>query len=134
MHEFWKIPIVNIMSTRLQVYTNLVVGEHEIQTFEVVVVSFVVVVWCFCPQFLWGTSLIIFWQMVCANILKCQFMWSNIYSTKVKNDMHNIFPMSMTLDNDIGWAPLVVHLVGISQYLVWGENDQGNQLQLRSRF
>ena len=44
MHEFWKIPIVNIMSTRLQVYTNLVVGEHEIQTFEVVVVSFVVVV------------------------------------------------------------------------------------------
>ena len=31
MHEFWTIPIVNMKSTRLQNYTNMVVGEHEIR-------------------------------------------------------------------------------------------------------
>jgi hypothetical protein len=45
-------------------------------------------------------------------------MLSNIYSTKFKNDMHNIFPTSMTLDLALGGTPLVVHVVGISQYLV----------------
>ena len=38
MHEFWIIPIVNMTYTRSQNYTNMVVGEHGIQTFELVVV------------------------------------------------------------------------------------------------
>ena len=38
LHEFWVIPIAKMTYTRLQNYTNTVVGEHGIQTFEVVVV------------------------------------------------------------------------------------------------
>ena len=37
MHDFWTIPTVNMTYTRLQNYTNMVVGKHRIQTFEVVV-------------------------------------------------------------------------------------------------
>ena len=47
MHECGIIPIVNVTFTRSQNYTNLVVDEHGIQTFEVVVVvccCFVVVI------------------------------------------------------------------------------------------
>jgi hypothetical protein len=38
MHKFWTIPIVNMTYTKSQKYTNMVVGEHEIQTFKVVFV------------------------------------------------------------------------------------------------
>ena len=30
LYEFWTILIVNVMYTRSQNYTNMVVGEHEI--------------------------------------------------------------------------------------------------------
>ena len=42
MHEFWIIPTANLNMTytRSQNYTNMVVGEHGIQAFEVVVVAF----------------------------------------------------------------------------------------------
>ena len=38
MHDFWTIPPPDMRYTRLQNYTNMMVGEYEIQTFEVVVV------------------------------------------------------------------------------------------------
>ena len=38
MHDFWTISTATMMYTRSQNYTNMVVGEHGIQTFEVVVV------------------------------------------------------------------------------------------------
>jgi hypothetical protein len=44
MREFWTIPTANMMYTTSQNYTNMVVGKHGIQTFEVNVV--VVVVQC----------------------------------------------------------------------------------------
>ena len=65
MHEFWTIHIVNMMYNTSQNYTNMMVGEHGIQTFEVVIV---VVIWCFCPYKC--TSPITFGQMVCPNVLK----------------------------------------------------------------
>ena len=43
MHEFWTNPIINMKCTKSHTCTNMVVGEHGIQTFEVVVV----VVWGF---------------------------------------------------------------------------------------
>ena len=41
MHEFWTIHIVNMMYNTSQNYTNMMVGEHGIQTFEVVIVVFI---------------------------------------------------------------------------------------------
>jgi hypothetical protein len=41
MHEFWAILATNMMYIRLQNYNIMVVGEHGIQAFEVVVVVFV---------------------------------------------------------------------------------------------
>ena len=38
MHDFWTIPTASMTYTRSQNYTNMVVGEHGIQTFKVVVV------------------------------------------------------------------------------------------------
>ena len=38
MHVFWTIPTSNMTYTRVQTYTNMVVGEFGIQIFEVVVV------------------------------------------------------------------------------------------------
>jgi hypothetical protein len=38
MHEFGITPTANVTNTRSQNYTNMVVGEHGIQTFEVVTV------------------------------------------------------------------------------------------------
>ena len=35
MHEIWTIPTANMTYTRSQKYTNMVVGKHEIQTFKV---------------------------------------------------------------------------------------------------
>ena len=57
--------------TKLQNYTNMVVGEHGRQTFEVVVVALFLFDG-FCPHKC--TSLIIFGQMVCPNILECQLL------------------------------------------------------------
>ena len=37
-HEFWTIPTTNLMYNKLQNYTNMVVGEHGIQTFEVMII------------------------------------------------------------------------------------------------
>ena len=39
MHEFWTNSTTNMMYTRSQNYTSMVVGQHGIQTFEVVVVA-----------------------------------------------------------------------------------------------
>ena len=45
MHEFGtKFPTANMTYTRSQTYTNMVVGEHGTQAFEVVVVKVEVVV------------------------------------------------------------------------------------------
>ena len=47
MPGFWTIPTATMTYTRLQNYTNMMVGEHEIQTFKVAicrVVAFDVVV------------------------------------------------------------------------------------------
>jgi hypothetical protein len=38
MLEFWTIPTTNMTYTGSQNYTNMVVGKHGIQTFDVVVV------------------------------------------------------------------------------------------------
>ena len=38
MHEFWTIPTSNMTYTRTHNYTNMVGGEHGIQTFKVLVV------------------------------------------------------------------------------------------------
>ena len=38
MYDFGQIPTTNVLYTRFQKYTNMVVGKHEIQTFKVVVV------------------------------------------------------------------------------------------------
>ena len=38
IHELWTISIVNMMYTRSQNFTNMVVGQHGIQTFKVVLV------------------------------------------------------------------------------------------------
>ena len=53
MHKFWTIPTVNITYISFWTYTSMVVGEHGIQTFKVVVVvlfAFGIVIWCFCPH------------------------------------------------------------------------------------
>ena len=59
-----------MMYTRLQDYTNMVVGEHGIQTFKVVVVVLLILLLLFdvfpphkC------TSFITFGQVICPNIL-----------------------------------------------------------------
>jgi hypothetical protein len=38
MLDFWTIPTINMMYTRLQNYTNMVIGKYGIQTFKIVVV------------------------------------------------------------------------------------------------
>jgi hypothetical protein len=38
MNEFWTIPTADMTYTRLQNYTNVMVGKHGIQTFKVMVV------------------------------------------------------------------------------------------------
>ena len=38
MHEIWIVPSANMMYTRSKNYINLVIGEHKMQTFKVVVV------------------------------------------------------------------------------------------------
>ena len=55
---------------RLQNYTNMVVDERGIQTFEFVVVVLLLLLLSlmFCPHEC--TFLIIFWHLVCPNILK----------------------------------------------------------------
>ena len=42
MHEFWIIPTANVMYTRSQKYTNMVVGERGIQSFKVVLLLLLV--------------------------------------------------------------------------------------------
>ena len=69
MHEIGSIPTTNMMYTRLQNYTNMVVGKHELHTFEVVVVVFLFDV--FVPRS--AHPLVFFGQVVSPNILKRQF-------------------------------------------------------------
>ena len=38
MHEFWTIPSFNMPYTRSQNYTNMVISEHGVQTFEAMVI------------------------------------------------------------------------------------------------
>ena len=62
MHEFWTFPTANRMYTKSQNYTYIVVDEHGIHTFNVVVVvllfcCFVIVIWYF--NFHKCTSLIV---------------------------------------------------------------------------
>ena len=47
IHEFWTIPIANMTYTRSQYYLDMVVGEHGIQMFKVVVVVFLVLLLSF---------------------------------------------------------------------------------------
>ena len=37
MHEFWTISIVNMLYINMNNYTSMMVGEHELQTFKIVV-------------------------------------------------------------------------------------------------
>jgi hypothetical protein len=67
MHDFKTISTTNKTYTWLQNHTNMVVGEHGVQTFKVVVV--VLALDFLSPQM--HTFLIIFEQVVCPNILKC---------------------------------------------------------------
>jgi hypothetical protein len=72
MHELRTIPTANMTYTRSQNYTNIMVNEHGIQTFEVVLVL-LLLSWLLLDVFVvitTHTSLIIFEQVVGPNILK----------------------------------------------------------------
>jgi hypothetical protein len=47
MREFWTMPTANMMYTQSQNYTNMLVGEHGIQTFELVIVILLLVLLSF---------------------------------------------------------------------------------------
>ena len=49
MHEFRKIPTANKTYTSSQKYTNMVVGEHRIQTFKVLIVVLFLLLLSFDP-------------------------------------------------------------------------------------
>ena len=62
------------MYTRLQNYTNMVVGAHGIQTLEVVLVVLLFLLlsyYTFVPTS--AHPLLFFGQVICPNILKCQY-------------------------------------------------------------
>ena len=62
-----------MMYTRSQNYTNMVVGEHEIQTFRVVVVVMLILLLSFDVFVLTSAHPpIIFGKVVCPNILECR--------------------------------------------------------------
>ena len=67
MHEFWEIPTANMTYSKSEKNSNMVVDEHGIQAFTVVVAVLLLLllfgVWCFCPHKY--TSLINFEQVVC---------------------------------------------------------------------
>ena len=70
MHEFWTISTTNMMSTRLQNYSKMVCGKHGIQTFEVVVVVLLLLLFDgFVPQV---HILYYFGQVLCSNICRGQ--------------------------------------------------------------
>ena len=69
MHELWTIPTANMTYTRSQNYTNKVVGEHGIQTFEVVIIVLLFLLLSF--DVLVPTSAQYFTQVVCPSIPKC---------------------------------------------------------------
>ena len=75
MHEYWIISHVNVTYIRLKFYTNMVVNEHEIQTFKIVVIVllFLLLLFEFPPHKC--TSFIIHGQVIYLNILKCQFYY-----------------------------------------------------------
>ena len=51
INEFWTIAAANMTYTKLQNYTNSVIGEHGIQTFEFMVVVLLLLVFeVFSPQ------------------------------------------------------------------------------------
>ena len=66
VHEFWKMPTANMTYTRLQNYTNLMVGKHGIQTFEVMIVILLLF-----DIFVPTNAHPLFGQLVCPNILNC---------------------------------------------------------------
>lgn len=47
MREFWTMPTANMMYTQSQNYTNTMVGEHKIHTFEIVIVMLLLVLLSF---------------------------------------------------------------------------------------
>ena len=67
-------------STRLQNYTKYGgcwTWIINTQSCGCCVVAFLVVVWCFCAHKC--TSVIIFWQVVCPNVLNCEVMAIKMY-------------------------------------------------------
>ena len=70
----WTLPTVNVTYTRSQNYTNMVVGEYGIQTFEVVLV--VLLLWLLLFDVLAPQVHIpyCFLTRVCPNILKCHYL------------------------------------------------------------
>ena len=53
MYKIWTIPIINMMHSTSQNYTNMVVGEHGIRTFKVAVVMLLLLLLSlmfFCPH------------------------------------------------------------------------------------
>ena len=72
MHELFQPPIWHTLD--LQNYTNVVVGEHGIQIWNIqshdcCVVSFVIFIWCFYPHKC--KFLIVYGQVACPDVLKC---------------------------------------------------------------
>ena len=66
--------------TRLQSYTNMAVGEHEIETIKVVVVvlsSLLLLCDVFVPQV--HIPYYYFGQVVCPNIFECQLELFDLY-------------------------------------------------------
>ena len=74
MHEFWSIPPANVMYTRLQNHTNMMVSEHGIKTFEVMIIVLLCLLLSF-DVFVPTSAhpLLMFGQVVCPKILKCEW-------------------------------------------------------------
>ena len=72
MHKFWTMPTANMMYTKSQNDTNIVVGKHGIKIFEVVVVVLLLLLFWFDVSFFTSAHpLLFFGQVVYPNILKC---------------------------------------------------------------
>ena len=72
MHEIWAIPTANMIYTRLQNYTNMMVDKDRIQTFDVVVVVLLLLLLSF-DVFVPTSAhpLLLFGQVVFPNTLRC---------------------------------------------------------------
>jgi len=73
MHAIWKIPTVNMIYTRSQNYTNMMVDKHEIQSFEVVIIALLFLLSSF-DVLVPAHRLLFRTKLVCPSIPKCEFL------------------------------------------------------------